>query len=122
MLHARVANTADATGWDNLIARHGADAPVRIIVPALTTDCPQGIASADGAVRHSVSRPGGAVSAPLSGARIAAINDTFDNPGWITSYVGWRSCRVGGVVAGPTRAVARAGPWEVVRLLAASRV
>jgi hypothetical protein len=26
---------------DNLIARHGADAPVRVIVPGLTADCPQ---------------------------------------------------------------------------------
>ena len=26
---------------DTLIARHCADAPVRIIVPALTTDCPR---------------------------------------------------------------------------------
>jgi len=26
---------------DNLIARHGADAPVRVIVPQLTADCPQ---------------------------------------------------------------------------------
>jgi len=26
---------------DNLIARHGADAPVRVIVRALTADCPQ---------------------------------------------------------------------------------
>ena len=26
---------------DALIARHGADAPVRVIVPELTADCPQ---------------------------------------------------------------------------------
>jgi len=26
---------------DNLIARHGAGAPVRVIVPELTADCPQ---------------------------------------------------------------------------------
>jgi len=26
---------------DNLIARHGADAPVRVVVPELTADCPQ---------------------------------------------------------------------------------
>jgi len=26
---------------DTLIARHGADAPVRVIVPELTADCPQ---------------------------------------------------------------------------------
>jgi len=26
---------------DNLIARHGADAGVRVIVPELTADCPQ---------------------------------------------------------------------------------
>ena len=25
---------------DNLIARHGADAPMRVIVPELTADCP----------------------------------------------------------------------------------
>jgi hypothetical protein len=26
---------------DTLIARHGADAPLRVIVPELTADCPQ---------------------------------------------------------------------------------
>jgi len=39
---ARAANAAGATyRLDTLIGRHGADAPVRVIVPELTAGCPK---------------------------------------------------------------------------------
>jgi len=43
---------------DNLTVRHGANVPVRIIVPELTARLhATGLRGADGTVRHSVSRP-----------------------------------------------------------------
>jgi hypothetical protein len=52
---------------DGLIARHGADAPVRVIAPGLTVDCQR--RRADGAVRRSVSRAANVVSGPPSAQR-----------------------------------------------------